>query len=732
MSSKNAIVRSVTFLILFLFSEFINAQWNPDAGLVKSYTTNAIIEVSSGSSKSNIVDGDLQSYWESTSPLPSNYISSKGLNFFLNKSKYTLLNNRSEYNRVFDGMPSTKAKIGNARFEVVMKKPEEFYLLSFKFNCLDTVFVTVVCENSKQGFKYPPSDNYNIARFDIYTDSKVLSIVCESTKPYDIFEIAGLNVLPKEEVIFDFRKIEKIGWISSRHYAGEGVKTVKVFASNNKKDWKQIGLLNPNTTSYVSLLISPEISARYLKIIFVLYPRDYQKAKLIEFNAYDKYGFYGKPLPMMIAKKTFAQSFGINAIWGWGYNVYSDEHLPNTGPQLYSSVAKLARNYHSLDWDIKKPTDNAGYEAMLLGNGTKATSWLNWNREYIAWRKNGFSIDACIMFNNQYFNDTLWHNAKTESLEYGINFASHFSKNSSLISMAEVGNEPWEYSKVVYRNILAGMSMGLKLNGDDLLVLPCAIQAYNKSLDPDNYISQYIDISNSNYIDGLNAHVYPYIFNENGKRVAINPENPECEIWSVSNLQRFSLANMSNKPIYVTEFGYDSDGGGDDCIHDICVSEFEQAIFGTRMALILYRLGVKEFYWYYYANVDYHSLMHNRSGLTSSYSKGMKKKLSFYAFELLQRYIGNYYFHDVIMENNKAWVYAFSDDAGNIKRLIAWIPTFDNHNAEHEVIIPLTFNVKEIVPLVNVSNKKRAQYKQMGNSLVLKLTGTPVVIIADN
>lgn len=718
------------FLLTILLSKSIIAQWNPHAGLIESYTSNAIIDVSSGANKSAIVDFNMQSYWESTSPLPSNYITNKNLNIFLNKDIYELGSSNINLGNVFDGITSSKARVNNGNIEIRFIKPQHLFLLSVKINTTDTVTITVVTTKNILKFKYYPSENYSLKAIEFPLTAKIESIKLESDASFDVFEIAGLYSVPTEEVIFDFKQTKDIGWISSRHFNGAGISSILVLVSDNKLNWKQVATLNPMSTAYIPLLITPQISAQYLKVIFVLKPRVYQKAKLLEFNVYDKFGPYGEPQAAQPSSYSYSQSFGINTIWGWGYSVYSDQLTPETGPVLYGKVARLARNYHSINWDISKPGENPNYENMQMGKGTSATSWLNWDREYKLWKSSGFSIDVCIMFNNKNFGDSLWHNTIKESTDYGRYFASHFSKNTSLISVVEIGNEPWAYSKPVYRNILAGMSNGLSKNAKNLTILPCAIQAYAPNIDLDNYISYYVDASNSSNIDGLNTHLYSYVFNENGGQSAVNPEDRRSEVWSIANLQRFSSANLDGKPVYVTEFGYDSDGGGDDCTHDVCITEFEQAIYGTRMALILYRLGVRQFYWYYFANVDYNSMKHNRSGLTSSYSKGMMQKISFNSFELLQKYIGDFYFHHIIMENENAYIYAFSDSSGKIMRIIAWRPTSENHNSSEWISFPTSDVIDKVIPLANSTNNfNNVSYVKGANELKISLSGVPVVIV---
>ena len=724
---KKLIILTLT-LILFLYQVSI-AGWEPDAGLISPYTKNATITVSSGNNFLAIIDGDQNSYWESTSPLPENYISSRDLNIFLNTRNYSLDKNNKLATLAFDGITSSKAIIKSNKFKVSLNKPELLSLISIKINTIDTVWITLNSVNEKTNYYYSPTENYTLKAFNLDSNIEITSINFKCKNSFEVFEVAGLSTLPFEYVIFDLHKEQSIGWIGSRHYNGEGVVSISVLSSMNKVDWKEISTLNPNTTTFTQQLVSPEVKARYIKVSFLLQPKAYQKAKLQEFEVYDSNGPFGSRDNPRLAKNTYGESMGINAIWGWGYNTSSDKLSIDSGPNMFNSIAGLARNYHGLDWDIKNPKDNPRYEKMAFDKGTSATPWVNWDTEYGAWKKAGMEVDACIMFNNQYFPDTLWHFPKDESYNYGASFGKHFSKKKSLVSLVEIGNEPWEYSKTKYRDILLGMSKGLKSNSDKLKVLPCATQAYHRKADIGNYISEYITKKNSAYIQGLNTHVYSYVFDYNGNRFAVNPEDPRSEVWSINNLKKFSYSNLSGIPVYVTEFGYDSHGGGDDCTHTVCVSETTQAIYGTRMALILYRLGVEQFYWYYYANVDYTSMLHNRSGLTSSHSKGFQKKKSFFSFQLLKENLGNYYFHDIIMENDDAYVYAYSDESGKIKRIIAWRPTSNNHDQNEWIEFPCSSVIEEVIPITNTTESNtNTSYVRSVNSVRISLSGIPVII----
>lgn len=715
-----------SILTVILSISVTQAKWDPNAGYIPPISQTAQIITSSGSNAANIVDGKLETFWQSTSPLPDNYLGRKDINIFLNKKSFNIFDNADAV-FAFDGNASTKTRIGTGNLKIEFNKPEPLKLLSLKINTAQKVSITINFLNTKEVYYYEPSENYQLKAIPISNDSTVTSIILSSAVEFEVFEVAGIVKNPTEEVIFKFQDEQNVGWIGSKNYNGEGVISISVLTSTDNQRWRKVLSLNPNTTTFSVQLIQPQVKVKYVKVLFELTPGNYQKAILQEFEIYDKYGPYGPPLAAYPSGSTFSECFGINAIWGWGYNISSTQLGKNVGAFRFNKVAQLVRNYHSLDWDIKKTSDNPGYDNMEKGNGTSAIRWVNWYSEYGMWQEAGFKIDVCLMFNNQYFPDTLWKNPKSEASMFGQYFGDYFVRKHNLISVVEIGNEPWEYSKVKYREILEGMSSSFASISNEIEILPCAVQVWDKKNGYGNYITSYLTKKNIRNLTGLNTHVYSYINGYAGNKIALNPEDPRSEVWSINNLTKYSKQNMSSVPVYVTEFGYDSDGGGDDCIHSNCVSEIEQAIYGVRMALILYRLGVKEFYWYYYSNVDAGSVMHNRSGLVSSYSSGMKTKEAFRSFEKLQKNIGDLYFLGIINESEESYIYSYGNKNGEVKAIIAWKPTASEHYNGSWVEFPLDRNILEAKSIIVGNGFNEPSYVKTIDGLKIFLTGNPVI-----
>jgi len=722
-------MRLFIFSLLFTLSYTLTAQWNKDAGLVPSLLENAKISVSSGENARNILDNNPDTYWESENLLPVGYLNKNYLNVFLNKEAFTT-NPETSMALAFDGNTDSKATVSQKKITIRFQQPQPASWANVKINTSENVTITFTGKKQKINFVFSPEDNYQIKSIELHPHDPITEITLTGTAPYDLFELGMMVGAPVQIVEIDLQKPTSIGWISTRHFNGDGVAEIKLLTSEDGEKWFFITTLNPMATGLIPTLIQSETKVRFLRLEFTLESRPYQKARLMDIAAYDKYGPFGPPPAAEAAKNTFGESMGINTFWGWGYSVYSDLLLQQQGPGLFIYVAQLARNYHRIDWDIDNPQQTPNFDKQVSATNPSGSQWMNWEREYAVWKKTGFTIDAAITFDKTAFSDKAWKNPEKEAKDYGVAFANYFIINKKLIQSVEVGNEPWEYDGAIYRKVLRGMSGGIKSVSPKTPVFPCAIQAFDPGSVLNNYVSKYITAAEAPQIDGLNTHIYSYYYEEDGAHHAINPEDPRSEVWSMNNLIRFRNENMPGKSIIVTEFGFDSDGGGEDCTHSVCITEMEQAMYGTRMALILYRLGAELFYWYYFANVDYQSQMHNRSGLTSSYSGGFEPKLSFKAFARLKSELGDLYFKQVVEESPQSYVYAYADKSGVVKKLIAWLPSSTDHMKSIWVDIPWKGSSVKATYLIPDENGEiqQAPFSMQINAIRIALTGNPVII----
>ncbi len=682
----------------------LSAQWNPDAGLITPHTQSSIVFTSSGDEEKHlIIDGNEQTFWQSEAPLPTGYVNRLDLNILLAASAYTCtsssntdctlitdtdLNSKDTYN--VDG---TKAFVA-----INFNEPTGLFTLSVKASVNAPMNVYGVLSDDSEIWlaTYNTSDNFSLKRFTT-TATNLSSLRLESDAEFSVFELAALAKAPSEYAIIDLGSPKEVGWITTRHWiVGDDVSTTRLWLSNDLTTWTQVGTLDPSALFKITTLVQPPITARYVKVEHLLTGENWKKGAIWEVEIYDKNGPYGPMPPAEPNPKNFNNLLGINGIWGWGQNIYATQMPEGEGADLYNDISTHARNYHNMIWDVSDPDIVPDYETMGNGGGTEGQWWLNWNLEYEGWVAADLKVQASIQFTKYQQPVSAWSNPYLSAYNYGYAFANYFgpTNGNGFIETMEVGNEPWKYPADFYQSVLEGMAQGAKDADPALQVFPCALQAYADYVEePEegNYMGARISEAAAQNLDGINSHHYSYKYRDDGLRIAVHPEHPESTFRGVLSDLRFRDANMPGKKLYMSEWGWDSDGLGEDCTHGECVTEQEQALYAIRGAMILARLGVDRASWYFYANVegDLPSSLYARCGLTGSELTGFAKKRSFKAFETLVNNLGETRFLSVLQEDEAAYIYVLGTENGP-SHLIAWRPI--NGNDDETTNVSLATN----------------------------------------
>ncbi len=672
--------KNLTILFLLCFS-IARAQYFPDAGRISPLSENATFIASGGENLSFAHDNNINTYWESESVLPDNYISMPRMNNLAEKIQQSVVRYMS---KAFDYNTNTKVEINEKqadakfRMTIPLVSPSHFMMLSSKLQLIDTVKLFVeTTQNFHLITQFLPTDNYQIESVDLIDYEQIISISLVSNSAFDVFEIAAMDRLPTVFIEVDFHQIVEIGQIYTRHMCGKNIVKSEIQISTDKTYWKKIADLEPQAIAMLPIILQKPEEARYLRLVHTLDMSSYAKATIWELKVYDRYGPYGKAEVMLPNNKIMRERIGINGFWGWGFNTNAENIPSQEGASKYNRIGNLARSYHNMNWDIIKPGDKADYDEMTR-KGTKVHDWLNWDKEYSSWKQAGFSIDASIHFQQLTFSDSLWKNPFEDAYQYGIDFGNHFGNKMQLIDIVEVGNEPWDYPTGFYNQILSGMSAGIRASKSEIKVFPAAFQATFKAFEKyeyDNYIGSKLDATSLKNLDGINGHFYSHTFDEQGNRISVFPEDQRSELHGVRNLSKFRNSNLPNKPLIITEFGYDSYGGGETCDHPECVTEMQQAAWGLRAALFLLRNNADAVYWYFFANENRNSVLHSRSGLCSSAGKSFIPKMSFHVFAEFQQLLGDCVLKEVLNESPEIYCYLFENKYDKSLFAVIWSTT---------------------------------------------------------
>lgn len=674
-------------IVLMPFNHILSPQakdngWDAHAGLVPSYTQAATITSSSNSKAlSNLTDENLETHWQSEAPLPVRYISRKDLNYFQNQEFAIQASAIDNQENIFDGNLDSPAMVkitpGPAFLELTFKEPTYLQLISLKVNASNPLKINLQTEKGNQSLDYDLQKNFNVQQFDI--EQKVTKIKLESKTNFQLFEFGGMRTPPTEWVTFDLGTVQPLGVIYSKHWPGEkNVSAVQVFISADGEEWEAAANLPLNTTQGIITNLKPEKKARYVKFEYRLNPVAWNKVFLWEVKLFDQYGQYG-PIPHAEPSTvTLEQMLGVNGLWGWGHNMYSHMLKPRQGAALFKPVSSHGRCYHDMSWEVKDPDTAPNYAAMSEGKGTEASDWLNWDLEYKIWVDKGLNVQSTVQIHN--FEDDTWDNPYKSAYNYAYRFAKHFgpTEGNGYVCTVEAGNEPWKYDAAVYREIVKGFADGVKDADPVMEVFPCALQAADPSMENTpifkNYIGVRLPQEAANQLDGINVHAYSYVNTMLGGRIAVHPEHQNTTFRELFNAIRWRDSNMPGKKIYLSEWGWDMAGGGEDCTHDVCVSEQAGASYAVRAALMAQRLGIDRASWYFFANVEKESSLYTRSGLTASRAGRFIKKKAFYSLHSLINLAGKAYFLKVLQEDDQAWVYLLGDANGKPSHVVAWKP----------------------------------------------------------
>ncbi|MGM0566780.1 MAG: hypothetical protein ACQESX_08510 [Bacteroidota bacterium] len=707
--------------IMVLHAGFLSGQWNPDAGLVTSYTDQAKI-MASGTNPGATTDNDPETKWESEAPLPSGYIRSEKQNILHNHHNFKTKTNPSGKTKATDGNTETASVIKNGQFTLRLSKSQNLELLSVKLSSKKDVAVRII-SGGNQAVEYAisPDQAYELIQFrPKIKNAEVIEI--SSGSAIQLFEIAALSEAPYVEISFDLQRLRPVGWLETKQFAGEHVKNIKVYTAAENKQWNFLTNLNPEALNNITTRFQQQ-KIRFIRLRYQLDFTNYAKAYLWDIRAYNRHGPYG-PMPAFSKPKSpLKRTLGINTFWGWGQNKHAGEIQNQKGPDQFKNFITQVRYYHNLDWDISKPGETPDYGNMP---GSLNQQWLDWDQEYIPVWKKGFTLQTTLQIPPP-FKPESWQDVTKQAAAYGSAFADYFGNtHHGLIEAVEIGNEPWKYGPNFYRRFFEGLAPAIKNNAPHINILPCALSANHQQLNLNNYVGEWLKESDKRYISGINTHLYSYAYDENGNRIAVHPEHPESEMRGILNILRFRNQNLPGKEVHVTEWGWDAPSRHTDCTHPECVSQQAQAAYAVRGMLFFYRLGVDKMHWFFFADEDKNSFQFTRSGLLTSPENGMEPKLAYFALQETIKKTGNLKLSKV-EENKDVWIYWFSDQQGNLRHAVTWIPEAHDKTLQKEISIRLPASPnKAILPGKNRS----VPINNQGGGLYTFKAGTYPLIIS--
>ncbi|SPE52937.1 exported hypothetical protein [Verrucomicrobia bacterium] len=334
-------------------------------------------------------------------------------------------------------------------------------------------------------------------------------------------------------------------------------------------------------------------------------------------------------------------------------------------PELYRPACGLVRDYHPVEWDLGK--DSAELPGFPL-----AKNGVDWNQVYGSWRTKGWNIDVCLQFESVSRAD--WENLEADAWAYGKAFAHGFgpSGKRKLVDSVEIGNEPGKWSDGDYTRMFKAMATGVRAGDPKLKIVTCNLTTgrsgdYVKSVD---CVATCADL-----VDVLNVHSYAQLEGWPTWRRSF-PEDPRLPhyLQDVDALCRWRDAHAPGKPVWLTEFGYDSSTKAPEQTGDfskwIGVNDTQQAQWLVRSLLVFSAMPVERAYVFFFNDEDKPSL-HASSGITRNF----QPKPSYHALTHLQRVLGDYRFQSIVTnEPGRLRVQEYRSDAHKIIWAV-WSPS---------------------------------------------------------
>jgi hypothetical protein len=592
------------------------------------------------------------------------------------------------------------------------------------------------------------SVSWEVHTLDVLTLEVLVAVRLECAVAFQAWELAARSEDCFEHATVDLGSVVGVGALWVRHYAGSiHVRRTRYQLSVDGAVWETVmDGVDPMLVGGLDVEVSPAVSARYVRVRHDFAAGRSGNVYVWEVVAWGPEGKYGTPPAAVPNPVSFRELLGINGIWGFGGQGWSNLARPNWGPGRYSKFSRHGRNYHNWIWDVYSPREIPQFDRMvppgsidfgvLPGHsGGLRSDWLNWDHEYTTWRGAGLMVHVSIQFTTDMIPESAFVDAYTSGYNYGFAFARHFGPTLGTgdVSVAEVGNEPWKYSAQFYSDVLLGMARGLKEGDPAMRVLPAAF--------PLDELAKRLNSSHMQYLDGLNVHLYSFrgglntYLNETHSRVGTFPESPSSSMRELFAFGRFRDANAPGLPLLVTEWGWDSAGGGEGCDFPECVSEAAQALYAVRGALVLARWGAEQLSWFFYANLVPKNTkeplkIFDRCGVFSSKLASYRRKASVRAMEHFARQMGNLSFLDVLREKDDGWVYLVGKPDRTRVYVVAWAPVDAENTSVFDISFHLEGNPIAVESIVPDSSVRLSALPQVKNSTwYLRVSRTPVMVL---
>jgi hypothetical protein len=392
-------------------------------------------------------------------------------------------------------------------------------------------------------------------------------------------------------------------------------------------------------------------------------------------------------------------------------------HTVQFKPKLYAPVCRVVRDYHPVPWDLAEDTSK-------LPEWPFAKNRVSWDQVYGSWRKEGLHISACLMMDEM---KDKWKNLEVDAHAYAKAFAQNFGPGGKWphVEYVEIGNEPGLYDDATFTKLFKAMATGIREGDPKLKIVTCNAETgksdrYWKSAD---LFKPHADL-----YDVLQIHRYAIAEGWPVWRRSY-PEDPKVPyLSSIAELLKWRNANAPGKPVWVSEFGWDTSTQKPDPKGEwakwVGSTDEEQARYLVRSFLLFAEMGVDKAFVYFFNDEDKPQL-HAASGLTRNF----QPKPAYHSVAWMLAALENYRFaraHQQSLETG--YCYEFSPEGKDAPSILAvWHPTKE----DQEMKVPLLG--REFIKAVQMPLKEDAAAEstpsaKSAGSITLKVGERPLFV----
>ena len=390
-------------------------------------------------------------------------------------------------------------------------------------------------------------------------------------------------------------------------------------------------------------------------------------------------------------------------------------HTVQFKPDLYAPVCRWVRDYHPVQWDLEKDTS-------VLPEWPFAKNRVSWEQVYGSWHKAGLRTNVCLMIDEMQKD---WKDMPKDARAYARSFAEQFGPGGKwpFVEWVEIGNEPGLYDDAAYRVLFEAMARGVREGNPRMKILPC-----NTEMASDRYWKGVEVLKGfDDLYDALQIHRYAIADGWPVWRRSFPEDAKVPYLSSIQQLLDWRDASAKGKPVWVTEFGWDSSTKKPDPIGEwakwIGSTDDEQARWTVRSFFLFARMGVDKAFVYFFNDSDEPKL-HACSGLTRNF----QPKPAYHAVAWMLKSLADYRFSRVLRESmDDGYVYEFTPEkAGAPVIIAAWHPT--KESVEMKLELPgMNLLRTERMPL-SIEPAAAVEVKVTGDALTFTGGGKPVML----